>query len=59
VQARQHRGLWQRLEASGEPKAWKGLLAHPEFQSWALCETLCRENAWLTDEDAGCAGEPA
>jgi len=50
-------GLWQRLEASGEPKAWREPLADPEFQSWALCEKLCRESAWLADEDAGRAGE--
>lgn len=50
-------GLWRRLEASGEPKAWRELLADPEFQSWALCEKLCRESAWLADEDAGRAGE--
>jgi tetratricopeptide (TPR) repeat protein len=50
-------GLWRRLEASGEPKAWRELLADPEFQSWALCEKLCRESAWLADEDTGRAGE--
>ncbi|HEX5715547.1 MAG TPA: hypothetical protein VF179_05265 [Thermoanaerobaculia bacterium] len=50
-------GLWRRLEASGEPKARRELLADPEFQSWALCEKLCRESAWLADEDAGRAGE--
>lgn len=50
-------GLWRRLEASGEPKVWRELLADPEFQSWTLCEKLCRESAWLADEDAGRAGE--
>jgi tetratricopeptide (TPR) repeat protein len=50
-------GLWRRLEASGEPKAWRDLLADSEFQSWALCEKLCRESAWLADEDAARAGD--
>ena len=50
-------GLWRRLEASGEPRAWRELLADPEFQTWALCEKLCRESAWLADEDAAHAGE--
>lgn len=50
-------GLWHRLQASGEPKEWKALLADPELQSWALCEKLCHESAWLADEDVRRAGD--
>jgi tetratricopeptide (TPR) repeat protein len=50
--------LWQRLQASGDPKAWRTLvLEDPAFQSWALCETLCHESAAVADDDAGRAGE--
>ena len=49
--------LWRKLEASGDPKAWRDLLADSEFQSWALCEKLCHESAWLAEEDNRKAGE--
>jgi tetratricopeptide (TPR) repeat protein len=50
--------LWQRLQASGDRKAWKDLiLGDPEFQSWALCEKLCHESAELAEDDAGGALE--
>ena len=52
--------LWRRLQAAGEPPAWRDLvLEDPGFQSWGLCETLCHESAALADEDVRRAGELA
>ncbi len=50
--------LWQRLQDSGDRKAWRDLvLDDPEFASWAFCEKLCNESAELADDDAGAASE--
>jgi transcriptional regulator with XRE-family HTH domain len=53
------RGLWERLQHFTAEERWFLVSEATEYQSWALCELLCKVSAEERDRNAGHAKELA